>query len=725
MTVTGKHGSPIARPRAELHEAALRLCHRGLSVVPVGRDKRPLVAWARFQKAPADAEQVNEWWTRWPEANVGVVTGAVSGIVVLDADGPEGLASLKALGTPATTWLSKTARGWHQFFRYPEDGVTIRNSTGLRPGLDVRGDGGYVIVPPSLHASGRRYAWRTAPGQMALAPIPANVLTLLAGPTNGHGVSDRNPRDIPEGRRNDALYRCGRSLKAKGLSADAIKAALLEANRTRCKPPLPEDEVEELATHAATHPDRPSFAPATGEGRPTLTDAGNARRFARQHGAMVRYCYDWHRFLIWDDARWRPDAGALVMRLAKETARAIYDEPAGEPDPDRRKKIAAWAGASESEVRLRAMLALAQSEAGVPVDPADLDRDPWLLNVLNGTLDLRSGELSPHRRGDLITKLAPVEYDPTATCQRWTDFLDRILGGNERLIAYVQRAAGYSLTGDTSEQCLFMPYGTGANGKTTLLGTLQSLLGDYAIGTRPETLMLKGPDTIPNDVARLRGSRLVVAVEAEEGRRLAESLVKQMTGGDVMTARFMRAEFFDFSPTFKLWLASNHKPTIRGTDHAIWRRIRLIPFTVTIPEAERDRHFKDKLRSEWPGILRWAVKGCRAWQREGLREPEEVRAATETYRAEMDVLGAFLAERCVIGRDERVSAADLYDSYADWCRATGERWSLTKKALGTKLGERGFTSKKIGGRHVWFGVRGRSAADGVTAPFGDEDRVDR
>lgn len=313
-----------------------------------------------------------------------------------------------------------------------------------------------------------------------------------------------------------------------------------------------------------------------------LTDLGNARRFARQHGEDLRYCYPLRTWFAWDGARWARDGGAVVMSRAKESVRSLYGDAAGHPDPTARVAIAGWAKKSEHEARLRAMIFLAQSESGISLPVERLDTDGFAFNVRNGTLDLRTGRLRPHGRADLLTKLANVDYRPDASCPTFEQFLSRIFGGNARGIGFLQRAVGYSLTGDTSEQVFFLLWGSGANGKTTFLKTIFGLLGDYAISTRPETFMVKGPDAIPNDVARLRGARFVIAVEADQGQRLAESLVKQATGSDVMTARFMRAEYFDFVPAFKIFLATNHKPIIRGTDLAMWRRVRLIPFTVTI-----------------------------------------------------------------------------------------------------------------------------------------------
>lgn len=444
--------------------------------------------------------------------------------------------------------------------------------------------------------------------------------------------------------------------------------------------------------------------------RPRRTDVGNAQRFAAQHRDDVRYVYDWRTWLLWDGTHWARDPGDGIMRLAKATARGLYDAARDAPTVEAREKAAKWAMQSESDRGLRAMLTLAQSEPGIPVTPAALNTDPWLLNVLNGTLDLRTGTLRDHRREDHITKLVPVPYLRAAQCPQWMAFLERIFAGKAALIDFLQRALGYALTGLTTEQVLFILWGTGANGKSTLLTSAVSLLADYAVSTRPETFMVKKGDTIPNDVARLKDARLVIAVEADTGQRLDEGRVKGMTGGDPLTARFMRAEYFDFTPTFKVFLATNHRPAIRGTDHAIWRRIRLIPFTVTIPEAEQDRHLGEKLRAEWPGILAWAVAGCRAWHRSGLGTPDEVQTATDAYRADMDVLGGFLSERCLLKPPATVTAGTLYEAYLGWCHESGEK-PLSKRTFGLRLIERGFLAIRSRRVRSWRGLQLRTPSD--------------
>ncbi len=424
-----------------------------------------------------------------------------------------------------------------------------------------------------------------------------------------------------------------------------------------------------------------------------LTDVGNAQRLVARHGKDLRYCHPWKKWLVWDGTRWRKDSTAEVVRRAKETVRSIYAEAAKTEDSKIRQQLANHAKSSESEKRLKSMVNLADSEQGIWILPEQLDRDIWLLNCLNGTLDLRSGSSRNHQQEDMITKMVPVDHDKDAKCPMWESFLDRIMDGNQRLIKFLQRAVGYSLTGNISEQCLFVLYGTGANGKTTFVNTIMSMLGDYAVQTPTETLMRKRNAGIPNDIARLEGARMVAAVEAEEGRRFAEVLLKQLTGGDTMTARFLHQEFFEFTSTFKLWLATNHKPTIRGSDHAIWRRIRLVPFTVTIPEKEQDKNLQEKLLCELSGILRWAIEGCLSWQKSRLEAPEEVLNATSDYRMEMDILGAFISEFCIQGSKFRVQATQLYQGYCEWAKRSGEK-TVSQTEFGRSLTERGFGKEK-------------------------------
>jgi putative DNA primase/helicase len=424
------------------------------------------------------------------------------------------------------------------------------------------------------------------------------------------------------------------------------------------------------------------------------SDVGNAERLIANRGDDLRYCSQLGGWLYWDGKRWRQDDSLQVDRWAKDTVRAIYTEAVAEDDPDKRHKVAAWAIQSESAHRIEAMMHLARSH--VPASPDDFDADPWLLNVENGTLDLRTGELGPHRRGDMLTKLAPTEYRPEAEAPTWTAFLDRIMGGDAELIAFLQRAVGYSLTGLTGEECLFIAFGRGRNGKSKFLGAIQDTLGrDYAQQVPSETLMQKRGDRgATPGLARLKGARFAATVETGEGGRLDEAVVKQATGGDLISARYLYGNYFEFKPSHKIWLATNHKPTVRGTDEGIWSRIKLIPFEVTIPEAERDDKLAEKLAAEAEGILAWAIQGYVAWQRERLAVPEIVRRATQGYREAMDAIGSFIDEECVTGDEFEVAASELYAAYKEWAKLN-EEYTYSQRRFGDALTERGYEVGKI------------------------------
>lgn len=420
-----------------------------------------------------------------------------------------------------------------------------------------------------------------------------------------------------------------------------------------------------------------------------LTDTGNAERFAQQHFRDARYSAEWRRWVLWDGRRWVKDLSGKVTQLAKATVLRLYAEAANTLDDAEREKLARHAAGSDRAQRIAAMVTLAESEAGIPVSADDFNRNPWLLNVANGTLDLRSGQLHLHERRDLITKLVPIDWDPRAECPRWEAFLERIFAGDRALIQFLQRAVGYSLTGLTTEQCFFLLHGTGDNGKSKFLEAVRGVLGEYAMQADFTTFLVRKREGPRDDIARLFGSRLVTASEGNEGRAFDEALVKHLTGGDRVTARELFENSFEFTPEFKIWLATNHKPAVRGTDRGIWRRIRLIPFAVQIPEAERDQHLGEKLAAELPGILAWAVAGCQLWQRQGLGVPVVVQQATEAYRAEMDVLGAFLSECCELASGYSCGATELYLTYKQWSDSSGHRYD-SQTAFGRKLSDRGF-----------------------------------
>ena len=436
-----------------------------------------------------------------------------------------------------------------------------------------------------------------------------------------------------------------------------------------------------------------------------LTDMGNAQFFADLHGENVKHCTIWNKWIAWDGKRWDVDKTAAVYRLAKKTVAELYKRAGDIEEQKAREALARHALASENENRINAMINLAESEPNIAVQPDIFDKDPWLLNVKNGTIDLRTGELKPHDRADFITKLVPIEYRPETETPLWRAFLNRIMDGNNDLIRFLQKAAGYSLTGLTNERCLFICYGTGANGKSVFLGTLLKIAGEYAKQV-PKELLIKRRygNEHPTVIADLLGVRLATTIETEKDNIFAESQVKWLTGGDRITARFMRGDYFQFNPTHKILMATNHKPIIRGTDNAIWDRIRLIPFNVTIPPEEQDKNLAEKLEAELPGILAWAVEGCLLWQREGLCPPPEVTKATEKYREEMDILADFFVDCCIIGPEHTEKNTDLYKTYCRWCEEQGEK-PASQRTFSQSLQERGYRNERTRNGRIWRGLR--------------------
>lgn len=437
------------------------------------------------------------------------------------------------------------------------------------------------------------------------------------------------------------------------------------------------------------------------------TDIGNAQRVIARHGRDIGYCFDWKQFLTWDGLRFVPDNTGAIVRFVKETQADFYRRiklmigQLADGNKEQAKALQALLSHAlkwEDARRVSACIEMMKSEPGIPITPAEMDRDGFKLNVLNGTIDLRTGALLEHRREDRLTKLAPVTFDPAAQCPLWLKFLNRIMDGNNDLLGYLQRVTGYALTADVGEQVLFFFYGTGANGKSVFLNTIRDLLGDYGIQAVSELLMAKSSEAHPTERADLFGKRMVATIETDEGKRLAEALMKQLTGGEKLRARKLYQDFFEIPPTWKIFLAANHKPVVRGCDFGVWRRIKLVPFTVKITDEEKDTKLTEKLRDEWPGILNWALKGCLDWQAGGLGEPEEVKRATDAYAAEQDTIAEFIASCCFTHREAKIKLSLLFDAYVNW---SGDKIA-TQRIFAKRLGEKGFDGKRGHGGYVFI-----------------------
>lgn len=456
------------------------------------------------------------------------------------------------------------------------------------------------------------------------------------------------------------------------------------------------------------------------------TDSGNAELLVATHGYDFKYLHDSKKWLAWDGRRWGHDGTAEIHRAAKATIRAMPERAKLIEDDAQRAAFLKFATKSESRHSLDNMVALARNETRVAALSPQFDKDQWLLNVSNGTVDLKTGVLREHRRQDLITKLCPVEFDPSAKCPRWLLFLEEIFPAQPETISFLQRSVGYSLTGDTEEQCFWMLIGVGKNGKSKFMEAIKAMLGDYAVSTSMDTFTAKRTDgnaVNPRDgMANLAGARLVWASESDEGKRLSEAAIKAMTGGEsIRTARIYQDDF-EFKPTFKIWLSTNHELGIRGSDEGIWRRPRRVNFDFVVPVAQRDLQLGAKLQIEMSGILNWALEGLRSYQAGGgLKPPKAVEAATEAYRRSQSLVERFIDERCVRVARESIEASVLYQEFQTWSRASGET-VLTQKRFGAEMKKLfrcdRITTRGAGcGRYAYFGIQMSGPEGGLAATW--------
>lgn len=676
--------------------------------------KRPFMkGWQQMDKPGLNNEDSITW------VNQGGWVGLVipKGIVVVDIDDPqEGEIIYQALLAEQLNFHAiKTVRGY-QFFFKDNGKIKGQDATVLMAAgcvgdyrLAERGQ----IVLPSDNTKGREWV-RIIDGQLSEMPIYFERLKKLN--------KEERPFPIPmnEGGRNNTLYAHACRLVEFRYGQEEIHEIMSFTNKYFFFPPL--ENREYIATLRSAlqrvpsgkeYGSVPPLDPLVQQVQPkeqkfNLTEMGNAERLVHRNGMNLKYCIEFMEWLIWNGNTWIEDNKKQIERIAIKTFREMYLEASKEEDIDRRNQLMKWAQSTEkSSVFLNS---IARAEAMLPISQEELNKDRYKLNCANGIVDLRSGELMKHDRNLFMTKNTHINYDSNADCPTWVNFLENTMKDEEgnvkhELIDFLQKAIGYALSGDTSEQVAFFLWGTGRNGKSTFINVVKEILGDYGKQTNSDTFTSKVNDNgINNDIARLHSSRFVSAVESEDGQKLSEALIKQLTGGEPITARFLRKEFFEFVPEFKIFFTTNHKPIVKGDDEGIWRRIRLIPFTHTIPKEHVDKQLPEKLRKELPGILRWAVEGCIKWLQEGLGEPEEIKAATDEYKEEMDLLSNFVSEYCVVLPDAKVAVNDIHKTYMKWAEENGE-YPMKQRVFSSRLQMRGFSKRKsTGNRTFFFGI---------------------
>ena len=694
----------------------LALHDMGFSLIPLkAAGKVPYIAWQAHQKRRAPRSKIEAWYKATPNANIGIVTGAISELVVLDLDSADAITEAERRGLPDTLTV-RTGKGRHVYFRHP--GHSVNNRAGFLPGMDIRGDGGYIVAPGSIHPSGAVYAWENPPGQFEIADMPEWLLEALEGagkaaepapPVPMHRAPIKRQTDSgnnnwataalnselrelassPEGQRNHRLniaaLKLGQIVAGGRLDAQMVTEQLGAVARTIGLDPAEiEPTIASGMKKGLTQPRRSSrdvvnlndLENYTGGSKPSEDVIASC--FTAINRDTLKFCHSAGKWYQWTRVYWQRNEVKLAHHYARLIARKLSD---GDPKVSK----ASVANGAES---------FARAHPAHAVTAEFWDKDPFLLGTPDGTVDLRTGTLRPPAQADGITKLtgcSPAPGEPTL----WLRFLHEATGGDESMIRYLQQACGYMLTGDTREHALFFVYGPGGNGKSVFLNTASAILGDYATTAGMDTFTASKSDRHPTDLAMLKGARLVSASETEEGRAWAEARIKQLTGGDRISARFMRQDFFEFTPQFKLLIVGNHAPVLANVDDAARRRFNIIPFTFK-PEHP-DRQLEQKLKAEWPQILQWMIDGCLDWQTNGLSRPEIVRAATEDYFNEQDFLGQWLSERCRVelgsgGLFE--TASKLYNDWQAYATSHGET-AGTSKQFGSKLAKRGLRAKPM------------------------------
>lgn len=691
--------------------------------------KHPLLERGVYS-ASTDYDWLESIYLESSDSNIGIATGRISGILLLDLDSQEAIDQVRRVGLPKT-WGFVTGKGEQYAFKYPtlQEDFYVQNAVQLGPGLDIRSDGGYSVVPDSVHFSGKTYTWIHPPETTELAQIPKWLFDklIIKNRTASTGFRAEEETEIKEkGGRNDYLFKIGTSMRAGRFSGEEIRLVLLERNMRSCSPPLDENEVNKIVESITQR-----YAPGVDDDisdavkeklgdidklpqillTAPLTDTGNSECLVELFADDFRYCRtvtknksDSKGMFHWNGSIWAEDLGREFRTCAMWTARGRRTISAHAETVELRRKLYVYATMSENLRKLEDMCNLASTNSKLVLDAEVWDSNPLKLSVANGTLDLENGTFLVPNREDYITKQAAVDYMEFATCPIWEKTLSEIFRDNPEIIPYLQRVFGYCLTGLTEEHIMWFWYGSGANGKSTLLNTMKLLMGAFAATTAFSTFDTKNDNGRNDGLAELRGTRFVAASEGEQGRSIAEAKIKAVVSNDGVSCRFLFNNLFTYIPTYKVILASNHLPSIRGTDKGIWRRVHIVPFNQKFEGDNRDSHLEEKLATELPGILNWCLAGLQDfWEKDGFDPPEIVLYSTRNLETQSDLFQQWFDERLTPSATQELKRSPAYLDYRNYLRTSGES-PIPKIEWTTRMEKQGayFTVK----------VRGDLAAKG-------------
>ena len=682
-----------------LLEAALFHHDEGRSVIAVNQNKRPYHdGWNQYFTRAQTEDEVKSEFSNGADG-IALILYPSCSFCVLDFDGPHADDAWKTTGIPLPESARMRTRsgGKHIYYRMPAESPQFKRAVRIVKsacdckktcGVDLLVHG-YALIPPSPgYSEDPNHPLESA------VEVPIQIIA-LAVKNNSQPVKRTGEPEtgkVSHGERKSVLVSLAGSMRARGMSIDAVRAGLYADNEKRFDPPLDERDIEDVLNSAKKWGDPKQIE--------KCTDLGNAQRFATLHNGNVYYSQVRKKWIVWNGRFWEWDNTGVVYDFARAVIQSMYAEAAVIDDDKERKRFVNHATASESRSRIEAMLVLAQTVPSIRVSLDRFDNHPFLLNTKNCTVDLSTGLTHEFSRDDYLTKTTPIEFDPAAQCPKFLEFMDDITVHRQDLADFILRAAAYSITGDTGKQCFFICHGNGANGKSTLILVMKGILGnDYWREIKTDVLIeSKNDQTDDYHLAELAGTRFVAASESGKRKTLKVNLIKQATSGEPISARRPYELPFQYTPNFKIWLSTNNKPNIVDNGEAFWRRMFLIPFDHKYAPDLMVDHYENTLLLEAPGILNLLIRHALDYQLNGLAPPEEVRAKSNEYKVQEDVAQSFIDEVCEVSPSHFVKFGLLYEAYRTWCKDNGEFYD-TAKGLGSVLTQKGFESYS-GSRNV-------------------------